>query len=64
MTRTTNSGLSGAGEALRRVARLHDRIVARREHDAAMREPRIAAEHAFQLAHATSHGSPGCEFCR
>jgi hypothetical protein len=59
----TDSSRSGAGDVLRRVAALPRRIAARREHDAAMCDPRIAAEHAFQLAHATSHGKPGCEFC-
>jgi hypothetical protein len=52
-----------AGQVVQRVAGLPRRIAARREHDAAMSDPRIAAEHAFQVAHATSHGQPGCEFC-
>jgi hypothetical protein len=59
----TGSSRSGAGNVLRRVAGVPRRIAARREHDAAMSDPRIAAEHAFQVAHATSHGKPGCEFC-
>jgi hypothetical protein len=59
----TDSSRRGAGEVLRRVAGLTRRIAARREHDAAMTDPRIAAEHAFQVAHATSHGKAGCEFC-
>jgi hypothetical protein len=59
----TNSSRSRAGQVLRRVAGLPGRIGARREHDAAISDPRIAAEHAFQIAHATSHGKPGCEFC-
>ena len=53
----------GGANLLRRVAALPRRIAARREHDDAMSDPRIAAEHAFQIAHATSHGKPGCEFC-
>jgi hypothetical protein len=59
----TGSSRSGADSVLRRVAGLPQRILARREHDAAMSDPRIAAEHAFQVAHATSHGKPRCEFC-
>ena len=53
----------GGGNLLGRVAAFPRRIAARREHDAAMSDHRIAAEHAFQVAHATSHGKPGCEFC-
>ena len=52
-----------AGNVLRRAAGLPGRVAARREHDAAMSDPRIAAEHAFQVTYATSHGKPGCEFC-
>jgi hypothetical protein len=59
----TGSSRSGASSVLRCVAGLPRRILARREHDAAMSDPRIAAEHAFQVAHATSHGKPGCAFC-
>ena len=59
----TGSSRSGAGNVLQRVAGIPARIVARREHDAAMSDPRIAAEHAVHVAHATSHGKPGCEFC-
>jgi hypothetical protein len=59
----TGSSRSGAGNMLERVAGLPARILARREHDAAMSDPRIAAEHAVQVAHATSRGKPGCEFC-
>ena len=64
MNGTQKGGFGGSGGALRHVAVLHRRILARREHDAAMREPRIAAEHAFQVAYATSHGRLGWEFCR
>lgn len=39
-------------------------LIERREHDCAMRDARIAAEHAFAEAWATSHGEPGCRFCR
>jgi hypothetical protein len=59
----TSSSRGRAGHVLRRVAGLPGRIAARREHDAAMSDPRIAAEHAFQVAYATTHGKPGCEFC-
>ena len=59
----TGSSRGRAGEVLQCVAGFPRRIAARREHDAAMSDPRIAAEHAFQVAHATSHGKPGCEFC-
>ena len=53
-----------SGSLLRRVASVPKRIAARREHDAAMMsDPRIAAEHTSQVARATSHGQPGCEFC-
>ena len=57
------SSLSRAGNAFQRVVGLPGRIAARREHDAAMSDPRIAAEHTVQVAHATSHGKPGCAFC-
>jgi hypothetical protein len=59
----TVSSRRRAGDMLRRVAAVPGRVAARREHDAAMTDPRIAAEHAVQVAHATSHGEPGCEFC-
>jgi hypothetical protein len=54
----------GAPTFLDRVAGLPRRIAVRREHDAAMSDPRMAAEHQVQVAHETSHGRPGCEFCR
>jgi hypothetical protein len=57
------SSRSGTGNVFRRVTSFPGRIAARREHDAAMTDTRIAAEHAFQVAHATSHGKAGCEFC-
>ena len=57
------SSRSGVGNAFRRVVAVPGRIAARREHDAAMSDPRIAAEHSFQIAHATSLGEPGCEYC-
>jgi hypothetical protein len=59
----TSSPHNSAGNLLQRVADLPRRIAARREHDAAMADARIAAEHAFQVAYATSHGKPGCQFC-
>jgi hypothetical protein len=55
--------LGSAAKLIHRVVDLRRRVAGRREHDAAMADPRIAAEHAFQVAHATSHGKPGCEFC-
>jgi len=36
----------------------------RREHDAIMRDPRLAGEHRAQHDHAVSHGRTGCDFCR
>jgi hypothetical protein len=36
---------------------------ARREHDRAMRNPRIAHEHQVQIGRALSRGEGGCEFC-
>jgi hypothetical protein len=35
----------------------------RREHDAIMRDPRLAGEHRAQHDHALSHGRPGCDYC-
>jgi hypothetical protein len=35
----------------------------RREHDAIMRDPRLAGEHRAQHDHAQSRGRSGCEFC-
>lgn len=64
MNGTLKGDTGGASRAFRRMTGRYRRIVARREHDAAMREPRLAAEHAFQVAYATSHGRSGCEFCR
>ena len=64
MNTTQKGAPTGPGHVLRRLAGLPARIAARREHDAAMQDPRIAAEHLFQVAHATSHGGPGCDFCR
>jgi hypothetical protein len=59
----TEGSRSKAAKVLQHVAGLPRRVAARREHDAAMSDPRIAAEHAFQVTHATSHGQPGCQFC-
>ena len=64
MTLTRNDGRSAGGRLGRRLGGYFARIVARREHDAAMQDPRIAAEHSFQIARATSHGEAGCDFCR
>lgn len=59
----THGSRSSAGSLVRRVADLPKRISARRDHDAAMSDPRVAAEHASQIAYSTSRGKPGCEFC-
>jgi hypothetical protein len=36
---------------------------ARREHDEAMANPRIATEHYVQIARNVESGQPGCRFC-
>jgi hypothetical protein len=36
----------------------------RREHDVALRDPRIADEHRVASSLAESRGEPGCAFCR
>jgi hypothetical protein len=36
---------------------------ARREHDVAMADPRLAAEHYVQIGRNVERGEPGCRFC-
>lgn len=64
MTPTRNDAPRGAHQLAHRLAGFRGRVIARREHDAAMQDPRIAAEHSFQVSRATSRGEAGCEFCR
>jgi hypothetical protein len=45
---------------LRRLAEGWHSIAERREHDAALQDPSIAAEHAVADTRATSNGEPGC----
>ena len=61
-TRTNDPGV--VQRLAGRLASLPSRVAARREHDAAMQDPRIASEHWLQIARSTSHGGGGCEFCR
>ena len=49
---------------LRRLAESWGVLLERREHEAVMRDPNLAAEHRFADAHATSHGRSGCPYCR
>jgi hypothetical protein len=51
------------GNPLRRFTEGLGTILERREHDAAMQDPDIAAEHAFADTRATSSGEPGCRYC-
>jgi hypothetical protein len=48
---------------LRRLAEGWHSIAERREHDAALQDPSIAAEHAVADTRATSNGEPGCRYC-
>ena len=48
---------------IRNLSTLWMRSRERREHDVAMSDPRIAAEHDMQVAVAESRGEPGCTFC-
>ena len=47
----------------RRFAERRQQSSSRREHDMAMRDPRMAAEHHAQIAHEQANGRPGCMFC-
>lgn len=56
--------LMRASRALRRVLpRENHTTIARREHDEAMRDRGVAADHAASIARAVTSGKPGCEFC-
>ena len=35
----------------------------RRDHDRAMADPRVAAEHRLAIDRSRDSGGPGCEFC-
>jgi hypothetical protein len=48
----------------RRVAGRLDHTAAHREHDEAIRDARLGAEHATAIDLAISRGEPGCTFCR
>jgi hypothetical protein len=50
--------------ALRRIAESWSVLLERREHDSAMQDPNVAAEHRFADTRATSYGEPGCPYCR
>jgi hypothetical protein len=52
-SRTLSNGLAASWRAQR------DRM----SHDSALRDPRVAAEHAIADRRATSRGEAGCEFC-
>ena len=41
-----------------------DHLAQRRDHDAAMSDPRVAAEHLAAIDRAEMRGEPGCTFCR
>jgi hypothetical protein len=55
---------AGFSQLARRLTGGWRDLAERREHDVAMLDARIAAEHAHADARATSHGQPGCRFCR
>ena len=60
------STLSGIRNRLLRLAPRQgsdDTRRARREHDRAMRDPRVAHEHQVQVGRAMSRGEVGCDFC-
>jgi hypothetical protein len=58
------SNATPLGPLVNRFAGIRRDIVERREHDTAMLDARIAAEHALADTRATSSGEPGCRFCR
>lgn len=64
----TSSSLHRFGAPLQRVAEQlggwRETAAARREHDAIVRDPRMASEHTAAAAWAASQGEPGCPFCR
>jgi len=49
---------------LRSITSRWSLLLERREHDAAMQDPNLAAEHRFAETRATSYGEPGCVHCR
>jgi hypothetical protein len=56
---------SGLSQLASRVTGGFRDLAERREHDAALAtDSRLAADHALADARATSHGQPGCRFCR
>jgi len=63
MSITRNPVARPFGELSRKI-RDHRALAAERlEHDTAMRDRGIAADHASAIARATSRGEPGCTFC-
>ena len=52
------------GELSRIIRARHITTSERLEHDAAMADPGIAADHAHSITRAVSRGEPGCAFCR
>jgi hypothetical protein len=56
--------LRPSSNPLHRLVESWNALLERREHDAAMQDPNIAAEHAFAASRATSFGEPGCLYCR
>ena len=48
----------------RRLAEGWSKLRERREHDAAMQDRNLAAEHAFAVTRTTSYGGPRCPYCR
>ncbi len=47
-----------------RVAERREHTAARRDHDDAISDTRVAVEHAHAIDRAVSAGEPGCMFCR
>ncbi len=47
-----------------RVTERRAYVTAMREHDEAMRDRRVALEHAEAINRAQSRGEPGCMFCQ
>ena len=48
----------------RRVAERHQHTAARREHDDAISDTRVAVEHAAAIDRQVLRGEQGCLFCR
>jgi hypothetical protein len=51
------------GELSRRIRATHEGASERIEHDLAMRDPGVAADHAHSISRAVSRGEPGCSYC-